>query len=271
MIVSIAEQLEVIEKLMKKAEEDVRNAPEGVLIVKARGNRTEWAVRGTDSTRRYLAKREMTFARALAQAAYAREFLKNAEATLKDLRILERKKAERSAAVMYRVLAKPYERLPEARRALVTPYVLPDKAFAQQWEAVPYEGKAFREDTPVILTAKGERVRSKSEKMIADLLFRMKIPYRYENPMTLRGMGTVYPDFTLLDPASRKTVLLEHFGRMDDPEYLSGALRKIDAYEKNGYCQGQRLLCTFESAEHVIDMKHLEILLKTTFHSEIQE
>ena len=48
-------------------------------------------------------------------------------------------------------------------------------------------------------TIKGERVRSKSEKIIADELYRYQIPYKYEFPLTLATHNRniqLYPDFT---------------------------------------------------------------------------
>ena len=49
-----------------------------------------------------------------------------------------------------------------------------------------------------IYTERGERVRSKSEKIIADKLFLQNIPYHYERPIYLKGFGMVYPDFCCL-------------------------------------------------------------------------
>ena len=71
-----------------------------------------------------------------------------------------------------------------------------------EWITKEYAGKEFQEDTPVILTEKGERVRSKSEKIMADYFYRNGIEYKYECPLYLKGMGIVYPDFTFL---SKKT------------------------------------------------------------------
>ena len=67
-----------------------------------------------------------------------------------------------------------------------------------KWYEEEYHGKEFKEGVPVILTEKGERVRSKSEKIIADYFYRKNILYKYEKPLYLNGYGIVYPDFTLL-------------------------------------------------------------------------
>ena len=56
--------------------------------------------------------------------------------------------------------------------------------------------------TEELVTNNGEIVRSKSEKIIADLLFMLGIPYVYECPLDTPG-GTIYPDFTILDISTR--------------------------------------------------------------------
>ena len=43
-----------------------------------------------------------------------------------------------------------------------------------KWYEEEYQGKEFKEGTPLILTEKGERVRSKSEKILADYFYRKK-------------------------------------------------------------------------------------------------
>ena len=81
----------------------------------------------------------------------------------------------------------------------------------QKWFAAPYQGKEFQEGAPMILTENGERVRSKSEKILADYFYRQNILYKYEKPLYLKGYGTVYPDlhFCL---QNRERDILEHEG-----------------------------------------------------------
>ena len=44
-----------------------------------------------------------------------------------------------------------------------------------EWYRREYKGKEFQEGVPVIITEKGERVRSKTEKMLADFFYRKEI------------------------------------------------------------------------------------------------
>ena len=134
------------------------------------------------------------------------------------------------------------------------------KCQIEEWEKQEYKGKEFREDTPLILSERGERVRSKSEKILADFFYRNQIPYKYECPLYLKNFGTVYPDFTFLSAKTGQEIYWEHDGRMDDPVYAQNAVRKIQAYEENGIYPGERLILTFETGKIVLDTRTIERL-----------
>lgn len=148
------------------------------------------------------------------------------------------------------------------RKKIIRPYILSDEEFLAEWESVEYKGRSFEEGFPEILTEKGERVRSKSEKIIADKLFMMGIPYRYEYPITLRGYGTIYPDFTLLNIRRRKEIVLEHFGMMDNPEYCTKVIDKLNLYTINGMFMGDKLLATYETSQKPLSMTVLADILR---------
>ncbi len=261
----IEEQLAMIDRWVRLAEKAVADDPGGFLMVAKRRTKTEWYIKRGQSGLHYLPKSQEKLARSMAQAAYARDFLKAAEKVRKELIRIQTMGGERSAAIMYHKLAAPYEKLSDARRKLIRAYVLPDKEYAAYWKALPYEGKPFAPDTPEIYTEPGERVRSKSEKMTADKLYQMGLFYRYECPCVIPGIGTLYPDFTILDLREREEVIYEHFGLMDQPDYLKNALWKIDQYQKGGYPLGRRFLCSFESSAQLIDIQAFERMIKDRF------
>ena len=155
-----------------------------------------------------------------------------------------------------------YTREHPERQRLIQPVQPTWEQRLSEWGKEEYKGKAFIDDFPVMITAKGERVRSKSEKILADYFYHAGISYKYECPLFLKGFGIVYPDFTFLSRKEGKEIYWEHDGRMDDPEYARKAIRKIETYEKNGIFPGQRLILTFESSQDVLDMKIVEKLTK---------
>ena len=65
------------------------------------------------------------------------------------------------------------------RQRLILPVEMTWEQRMEQWISEKYEGKQFKESDPVIYSEKGERVRSKSEKILADYFFHKNIPYNY--------------------------------------------------------------------------------------------
>ncbi len=147
------------------------------------------------------------------------------------------------------------------RKPLITPYEISDEEYVDKWLQVQYDSKPFSDGMPEIYTERGERVRSKSEKLIADKLYMLNIPYRYEQPLQLRGYGTVYPDFTILNTHNRREIIYEHFGMMDNEDYAKCAIKKINNYLAHGYRWGVNFIATFETQESPFDVRILEKMI----------
>ena len=75
-MVEIRKQLEILEELVRQAEKDLNSSGKGTLVIETKGKKTEWYIHQKNQPRRYLSKKEIGLARGMAQAAYAREFLK---------------------------------------------------------------------------------------------------------------------------------------------------------------------------------------------------
>ncbi|HWG91645.1 MAG TPA: UvrD-helicase domain-containing protein [Candidatus Thermoplasmatota archaeon] len=97
-------------------------------------------------------------------------------------------------------------------------------------------------------TYRGEWVRSKSERDIANFLYVSNINYEYERPLQVRGT-TIHPDFYLPEA----DVYIEHWGDLD-AAYLAGRDAKKQLY------QGLRLIETHE--EEMTDLARLEERLR---------
>jgi len=80
------------------------------------------------------------------------------------------------------------------------------------------KGGRFLEERLIHLTARGDLVRSKSEVIIADHLYRESVRYTYERPLTLDG-ALKYPDFTIDDEDTGLLYYWEHCGMLSDPAY----------------------------------------------------
>ena len=159
-------------------------------------------------------------------------------------------------------LKKIYETASDVRKELIVPAELPDELYAQQWQSMPFQPKMIGEDVPEHYSNKGERVRSKSEVMIADALAQAGIPYRYEYPCTF-GTTVIHPDFTILRKEDRKELFWEHLGKMDDAEYVMTNLRRIRLYEQNGIMPGISLILTMETSQQPINLSVIKQMIRT--------
>lgn len=157
-----------------------------------------------------------------------------------------------------------YNNIPPMKRPLIRPVYVDDETYAEWWLSQEYKSLNVA-CTEEYSTNANENFRSKSEAMIAALLREYKVPFRYECQLHLKDFGNVYPDFTVLNKRTRQIYYHEHFGLMENTEYAIKAIRKINAYERNGYIQGKNFIATYES-EHVhLDMKVIEIIVKECY------
>ena len=253
----IENRINELKKVVQQKQKQLENVHPGILNVHSSGNKACFYYKESSDTRtrKYLKNSEQDLIRELCQKDYDQKVLAAAQ---KELNQLEKLK---------KVYEQPtYEEIIGTINIHRQPYIIPDKMsdeeFIKKWETVTYTGKEFANDIPEYYTDKGERVRSKSEILIANILERKRIPYRYEAPLFLEGYGIVYPDFTILDVKARKEWYLEHLGMMDDPVYAEKAVKKIETYEKNGIYTGKNLILTYETRKSPLNPKLVKDLLK---------
>ena len=257
----LRDEIKQLENIIKEAQKRLKTAPQGHLRIMEKCNKPQYYYKSNEqrnSNGRYMKKSEIELAKRIAQKDYDIRMIKNAQ---------ERVKAIRTFLVKYEntSLKKMYQRTNQYRRELICAPVISDDEYVKRWQAVEYKGKQLAEDGPEIITERGERVRSKSEKIIADKLYALGIPYRYEYPLILEGNIKLYPDFTILRMPSREEVYLEHFGLMDDNNYVDKVMLKLNTYEKNGIYPGVNLFITHETSRNPINTKALDRILKKLF------
>ena len=240
-------------EMVEKANTMLKNAPPGELRV-IRHHTNYQYYHSLPGQRNYISKKKPELAISLAQKEYDTAVLTKA------LTFQEQVDA------LYHTLEVDFDEIinqfPEEKKKLIKPYFTSDDEFIKEWESMSYAGKLIDESIPELFSNRGEQVRSKSEKIIADRLAELGIPYRYEAPLFLGTMGIVYPDFTLLKVCTREEIYWEHLGMMDDPSYVHTALNKINTYIRNGFIPGKNLLLTFESKAVPLNMRNVESQLR---------
>lgn len=245
-----------LENVLERTKEMEKDAPPGTLRISGSKKWVQFYhyVPGGKPKGNYIPKEDQELIRKLAQKSYNEKIIRLASRRLMQIKKITRDYEDEELEAVY---LKEHEE----RKKRVRPVEPVWEQKVGEWEKREYRGKEFREDTPMILTERGERVRSKSEKILADCFYRNQIPYKYECPLYLKGFGTVYPDFTFLSRKTRQEIYWEHDGRMDDPVYAQSAVRKIHAYEENGIYPGERLILTFETEKTVLDTRVAEKLI----------
>ncbi|MBQ4537166.1 MAG: hypothetical protein II994_06065 [Lachnospiraceae bacterium] len=202
----LQKELRMLYKTAKEIKEKLKKAPKGNLRISGSHAKVEYYYKqegANGENGNYIKKKDLGLAVAIAQRDYDRQLLRNVE---KRIALIKRFVEQYACMKPERV----YDMLNTYRRELVSPLIVSDEEYVKQWLTVEFQGKQFAEGASGFITEKGERVRSKSEKIIADKLYVMGIPYRYEYPITLSNGVRVYPDFTMLKMPERKEVYLEH-------------------------------------------------------------
>ena len=250
----LIEEKKYLSGIISKVKSEEKCYPDGKLrISNDKGNIRFYHCKEGDSLGIYIPKTNELLPRELAQKAYDSAVIKKAEGRLKQIEkiLLDYKDDE---------IEQIYLSCHEERQALIIPVEQTGEQRLKQWLEEPYKGKDFPEGMPMILTERGGRVRSKSEKILADYFYSKGIPYLYEKPLYLAGYGIVYPDFTFYSKRLRKEIYWEHEGLMDNQEYSRAAVKKINSYQMNGIFPGERLILTYETTQDVIDSKLMKAL-----------
>lgn len=254
----LEEQLKEISALVKKSNKSLlkfSDLPKGhIHVSKSNGVFQYYYVDRTLNTKKYISGKEIKLIKRIMQRDYELAINKR----LKDM---QNKLQKFLKGYDVDSIERIFVDMNSGRKILVTPFIETSENYIQSWyEENPGMQNPFSDDG-VFLTNRGELVRSKSEKIIADALDKYNVPYQYE-PMLELGHSTVYPDFITLNVRKRQTMYWEHLGIVSDLEYASKNFMKIQQYEKNGYMVGRDLICTMESVDMPLEVKNVEQKIK---------
>lgn len=241
-----------LEEQIKLIESQLLQLPDGKLICKRNRRRYKWYC-NKDGKQIYIPKKDRKFAECLAAKKYLlhlREDLLHEKNAI-EFYIRHHKKGKAEAMLT---------QMPEYQELLM-PYfkVLSDELY--QWQKSPYDHSMKYPEQLKHKTASGNIVRSKSEVLIDMVLYKHKIPFRYECALIL-GDEVFYPDFTMRHPHTGKIFYWEHFGRMDDKKYANNAVVKLRFYIEHGIIPGVNMITTYETLEKPLSLECVENVIK---------
>lgn len=134
----------------------------------------------------------------------------------------------------------------------------------EDWSHSSYPPNTNHPETLIHKSMSGNILRSKSEVIIDMALFMHQISYRYECELPL-GNHLLYPDFTIKHPLNDSLYYWEHFGMMDNADYVRDYLWKMDKYLNHNIIPGIHLITTYETKEHPLSADEVEHLIRHYF------
>lgn len=233
----------------------IEKAPAGSLRVDKKNNSLQFyhVTSKKNPMGKYLTRSKDDFAKSLIQKSYDQKIVKCLEKELAAIL--------KCAEICKKINLKSKKLLHKNRSGFYEEVTLADEMYAVKWLGVEYKKKKITEAMKNYQTSDGGLVRSKSEIIISETLKRMKIPFKYEVPVGVEVEGEFrefHPDFLCLNLRTRKEIVWEHFGMMDNSEYLENAIQKIQIYESNGYLSGENFIATFETSQQPLRLEVIE-------------
>lgn len=227
-----------------------------ILVTSCRGVPQYYFRKNGDKKREYIKTARRDMIRLLIQRDYD-------EKLLRELKPLMKRMEAFIKGYDIGMIDRVYSGLCRGRKEMISPIRSTEEMRIEEWYNSFNGGKNSVEVAVAHKTIKGETVRSKSEKIIADYLYSMKIPYVYEPEFLLKDRRHIFPDFAIYSVRKDKTIYWEHLGLVNDPEYAVKNLKKLISYEKSGLVLGDTLLISLESAESPLDFEAVKKKLES--------
>ena len=259
----IQQKIAELNKILKLIGTRLKDYPEGSLKIQKRLGKTYYYHQLKENgkyVKHYIGKDDIKLARELANKSYYMKVKPLLEKELKMYETLEKIYDDEAVNSIYNSLS-------EERKCLVKPVMACPDEILRRWDEEIYEINQKYSENMVYKTEQGEMVRSKSELIIANILYKNRemLKYKYERPLELMIEGhtqTIYPDFTILNVRTGKLVYWEHAGRMDDPRYAANFVKKINTYIDNGIIPGKNLIVTYETVNSPIVIQHIQLQIE---------
>lgn len=219
--------------------------PDGQLLMRLNGKYAKWYLKGKRKTK-YIPHSKLNMARQLAEKSLLQQRINCLETEnmaiercLEMMLPRETKESRMIASEHFKRLLNTEEQDPH-----------------QSW-SLNYERNQKYPEGLIHKSASGNILRSKSEVLIDLALYQHNIPYRYEAALNLDDI-TLWPDFTIMHPITEKILYWEHFGMVDDEEYVNICMKKQKLYIANGIIPNVNLIMTFETKDNPLTAEQVE-------------
>lgn len=248
----LTERYNLLSDTVEKLKTEAESFPEGRICVKHQDTRYYFYLVNGD-IEKYISKKDPETISALVQKSYVSDVIRTSECECDMIKTV----LNGYCAVAPEDV---FNELPEERKRYASPVYFGNQ-FADDWANEQYDRIAVAGG---YITMKGDRVRSKSEVIIADRLWLNGIPYRYECPLMVNG-NIIHPDFTILRLSDNTLLYHEHCGMTDKAEYAESMVTRINDYNKEGIYLGDRLFLSFETSNTPLDISTIDNIINTHY------
>lgn len=120
-----------------------------------------------------------------------------------------------------------------------------------------YKQSTYKVENRCYAIEGGVLMRSKSEVIIGNKLESFKIPYRYEEVITLSGKP-IAPAFIIKNPFTGETFIWEHFGALHLENYENSMNEKMNLFHRVGFVSQGQVIYSFEA-----DIRNINFVVAT--------
>ncbi|MBR3787048.1 MAG: hypothetical protein IKJ85_01520 [Firmicutes bacterium] len=136
----------------------------------------------------------------------------------------------------------------------------------QKWMDAPFDQSTYNPHEKIHTTSRNLKVRTKSELIIAEILYMYNIAFHYEERVYIRGRRYA-PDFKIKLPDGR-IYYWEHVGLTNDTFYMYDHYDKLRNYQYKGIVPWKNLILTYDNELGDLNTQiiHSEIKNKLLHH-----
>jgi len=115
----------------------------------------------------------------------------------------------------------------------------------QNWMDAPFDQSTYKPEEKIHTTSRDLKVRTKSELIIAEILYMYNIAFRYEQRLYINGRRFA-PDFKILLPDG-SIFYWEHVGLTNDKWYMHDHYDKLKHYQYKDIVPWKNLILTYDN------------------------
>ena len=241
----------------KWLDQELKSLPDGFLHIHRRGKKEYYSLRlpkggNRKKERRKSISGDSNMIYALIRKRYIMKALTIID---KDLSILERASEQYTEFDEYSVMKHFIDEHPDLQKA-----VFRDPALEKDWAHNYLQAEGLFEKDRTSLASDGTLMRSRGEIVIAEKLRQYNIPFRYEMEQIHPNIPYT-PDFVIRRPRDGKIFYWEHFGDVNDQDYMRNNARKLEVYEEYGIVPWDNLIITYDTIDGGVNTPLIEAMI----------